>query len=586
MGAMRKDSMKRLVIRAPNWIGDAVMCEPAIRGLRSLFPQAELTLLAKAAVADVFVGYPGLDHIIVYEDKGVHAGLAGKWTLAGTLRQQGFARAVLFQNAFEAAFLTWLADIPRRYGYATDGRAVFLTDPVAVPDPGQLSHQVGYYWNMLRLLGLPGEPPAPTLAMSPDEERVIDERLAAAGIGPDDVVIGINPGSTYGNAKRWLPERFAETARRLAGQLNTHGGTGVAVVILGAKGEEQLGKDIAARVGTRSVVLSGTTTIRELMAVTKRCRMLLTNDTGPMHIAAAYGVPIVAVFGPTDWRTTSPYGQAHAIVREPVDCAPCLLRECPIDHRCMTGVSVDRVYETAIEQMQGLSGSLGLSGASGSNQIHKTNHTNETSRINPTNQTNQTHILSGYTVFLDRDGTLNPDSGYIRSPDQFELFPGVARAMARLKQAGARLIVVTNQSGVARGFLSISDLNAIHAKLGHLLGAADVSLDALYVCPHHPDDACECRKPNTGLIDRAVCERQVDLSRSYVIGDHARDMELAKRVGSRSILVTTGAVLPEQVDGLIVSGLVPDRVASSLADAVDWLVEDARSRRGHESRRS
>jgi len=567
---VRKDSIERLVVRAPNWIGDAVMCEPAIRGLRSLFPRAEVTVLAKAAVADVFIGYLGVDHILLYEDKGVHAGLAGKWTLAGTLRRQRFDLAVLFQNAFEAAFLTWLADIPRRYGYATDGRALFLTDPVAVPDPGLMTHQVGYYWNMLKLLGLSGEAPSPALALLPEEERAMDERLATAGIGSEDILIGINPGSTYGSAKRWLPERFAETARRVARQLDRHAGTRVAVVILGAKGEEPLGRDIAARVETRSVVLSGTTTIRELMAVTKRCQVLLTNDTGPMHIAAAYGVPIVGVFGPTDWRTTSPYGQSDAIVREPVDCAPCLLRECPIDHRCMTGVSVERVYETAMKQLEAVTGSSGLSGLFGA-------------REQSADETNQTNLLEGYTIFLDRDGTLNPDPGYIRSPEQFELFPGVAQAMAKVKQAGARLIVVTNQSGIARGFLSIGDLDAIHAKLNRLLGEAGVSVDAIYFCPHHPDEACECRKPNTGLIDRAVHDWQVDLSRSYVIGDHARDMELAKFVGARSILVTTGAVLPEQVEGLTASGTVPDEVAPSFADAMDWLLEDAKRRRVHES---
>lgn len=566
---MRKDSIKRLVIRAPNWIGDAVMCEPAIRGLRTLFPQAETTLLAKAAVADVFAGYPGVDQILLYDDKGIHAGLAGKWTLAGTLRRMRFDLAVLFQNAFEAAFLTWLAGIPRRYGYATDGRALFLTDPVAVPDPGLLTHQVGYYWNMLTLLGLIGEPPAPALASLPDEERTMAERLASAGIGSDDIIIGINPGSTYGHAKRWLPERFADTARRLAERLREQEGRRAAVVILGAKGEEQLGKDIAARVETRSVVLSGTTTIRELMAVTKRCSVLVTNDTGPMHIAAAYGVPIVAVFGPTDWRTTSPYGQARSIVREPVDCAPCLLRECPIDHRCMTRVSADRVYEAALQAVK----------------VKKfENKRSEGGQELTFERSNFPTPLAGYTIFLDRDGTLNPDSGYIRSPDQFELFPGVAQVMAQLKQAGARLIVVTNQSGVGRGYFSIGDVEAIHAKLDSLLAGVGVSLDAVYLCPHRPDEACDCRKPKTGLIDRAVRERQVDLSRSYVIGDHVRDMELAKRVGSRSILVTTGAIPPQEVEGLIASGIVPDRVASSLAEAADWLMADARNRSVQESR--
>ncbi len=572
---MRKESIRRVLVRAPNWIGDAVMCEPALRGLRSLFSQAELTLLAKGTVAELFVGYTGLNRVLVYDDKGAHAGLAGKWTLAGTLRQHRFDLAVLFQNAFEAAFIAWLAGIPRRYGYLTDGRAVFLTDPVAVPGPHSLTHQVEYYWNVLTPLGLSGSPPSPQLMVSSEEERKMEERLASSGVAPSDLVIGINPGSTYGSAKRWLPDRFAEVAQRLAAHISEEKRTRTAVVILGAKGEESLGTDIAARIQGKSVVLSGATTIRELMAVTKRCRLLITNDTGPMHIAAACGVPVVAVFGPTDWRTTAPYGQERAIVREPVDCAPCLLRECPIDHRCMTRVPVDRVYDTAVKQLAGPSGLSCLSGLSGEVRTGQTDQTDQTDRTDKTDQ-----LLSGYTIFLDRDGTLNPDPGYIRSPDQFELFPGVAQALAKLVRAGARLIVVTNQSGVARGLFSIGELEAVHAKLSRLLGEAGAPLDALYVCPHHPDDSCNCRKPKTGLIDQAVRERAVDLTRSYLIGDHVRDMELAKHVGSRSILVTTGAVLPQQVEGLKASGLAPDWVASSFDEAAEWLLWDAGNRSG------
>jgi len=584
-------SIQRVLVRAPNWIGDAVMCEPALRGLRSLFPQAELTLLAKSSIAELFIAYPGLDRVLVYDDKGMHAGLSGKWSLAGTVRRYRFDLAVLFQNAFEAAFLTWLAGVPRRYGYATDGRTFFLTDPIAVPDRTVPTHQAGYYWNVLKPLGIAGEPPAPTLVVTADEERVLETRLASAGIGSSDIVIGINPGSTYGSAKRWLPDRFAEVAQRLAGRLRQDEGRHVAVVILGAAGEESLGKDIAARVEARSVVLSGATTIRELMAATKRCRLLLTNDTGPMHIAAACGVPVVAVFGPTDWRTTAPYGQEQSVVREPVDCAPCLLRECPIDHRCMTRVSVDRVYDTAVTQLRGSSGLSRLSGAGRTDQTNQTNRTNQIDQTNQKDQTdqinqiNQTNILSGVTVFLDRDGTLNPDLGYIRSPDQFELFPGVLQALARLKQAGARLIVVTNQSGIARGVFSIGDLDAIHLKLRRLLDDAGASLDAIYFCSHHPDDQCNCRKPNTGMIDQAVREQRVDVSRSYLIGDHVRDMELAQRIGSRGILVTTGSVAPQQVQELRTAGLSPHWVASSLADAADWILSDAEGRHAHADER-
>jgi heptosyltransferase-2 len=282
-----------------------------------------------------------------------------------------------------------------------------------------------------------------------------------------------------------------------------------------------------------------------------------------MHIAAAFGVPVVAVFGPTDWRTTAPYGQEQSVVREPVDCAPCLLRECPIDHRCMTRVSVEQVYETALKQ-------LDRQGARGKGQ--GVDGKPLASGLSPRAP------LAGFTVFLDRDGTINPDPGYIRSPDQFELLPGVPQALARLKQAGARLIVVTNQSGIARGLLSVEDLNLVHEKMRRLLDAAGVSLDAIYVCPHHPDDQCDCRKPKTGMIDQAVRERQVDLSRSYFIGDHVQDMQLAKRIGSKGLLVTTGAEEAQARSELAVGGVVADTITESLSDAVEWILADAASR--------
>jgi len=561
-----RDTIKRILVRGPNWLGDAVMCEPALRGLRRLFPGAQIALLVKPAVADLFSGHPALTRVLTYDTNGRHAGLSGKWALAGQLRRQGFDLAVLFQNAFEAAFLTFLAGVPRRYGYATDGRSLLLSDPVAAPDRRTLVHQVRYYWDLLKPLGLTGDPPAPELVVFPEEEQAMAGRFAQGGLTATDVVVGINPGSTYGEAKRWLPERFAEVTERLCRTIRESREQQVGVVIFGAKGEERLGHEIAARLPSRSLVLSGATTIRELMAAVKRCAMLLTNDTGPMHIASAFQVPVVAIFGPTDWRTTSPFGSAHAIVRQPVDCAPCLLRECPIDHRCMTRVSVDQVYEAATKQLSGLSGSSGVSGS---------NQTNQTNEIN---QINQTNVLDGVTVFLDRDGTLNYDPGYLKVAAELKLLAGVGPALARLKGAGARLVVVTNQSGVGRGFVTLKDLEAIHARLQGLLEQEDAALDAIYFCPHHPDAGCRCRKPNVGMVERAVSELQLDLRHSYVIGDHARDIQLAHRVGAKAILITTALVDAQALDMLKTEQAMPDAVAKSMAEAVDWILEDVKTR--------
>ncbi len=542
-------ALKRVLLRGPNWIGDAVMCEPAISAVRRLFPQAELTLLVKPAVAELFTGHPDVSHILVYDDRGQHAGLTGKWRLANAMRRGRFDLAILFQNAFEAALLTFLAGIPCRYGYATDGRRLLLSDPVPRPGRGAISHQVEYYLGMLRPLGCEEPAASPRLVLFREEETAMAKRLAESGISGAELLIGLNPGSTYGGAKRWLPERFAETADRLAGQLNAK------VLIVGARGEEPLAQAIAGRITSKTVILSGKTSVRELMAAVKRCAVVVTNDTGPMHIAAAFGVPVVAVFGPTDWRTTAPFGTGHALVRQPVDCSPCLLRECPIDHRCMTRVTVDEVVQAAVVQM-----AAKQADASG------TQHA----------ALNTQHLpLHGVTVFLDRDGTTNRDTGYIKTPDELQIFPGAVEAVARLKQAGARVVMITNQSGVGRGLCSIETLGAIHAKLRAVFDAGGAPFDGLYYCPHHPDDGCACRKPGTVMVERAVADLGLDLSHAYVVGDQRRDIDLARRIGAKGILVTTGPTSAQALEELRQEVAVPDYVATDLGQAVTWLFGDA-----------
>ena len=556
---MRKEGIRRIVVRGPNWLGDAVMCEPALSQVRTLFPQAEITLLVKPGIADLLAQHPEVNRTLVYDDRGRHAGLVGKWTLAGVLRRHRFDLAILFQNAFEAALISFLAGIPRRFGYATDGRTLLLTDPVTVPPRTAQRHQVEYYWDLLKPLGGHGPAPAPRLFVTPDESALIAGRLADAGIGPSDPVIGVNPGSTYGHAKRWLPDRYAEVVNRAVTDVQGRSGARVGVAILGAKGEEPLGKAIADQIKTRTVVCSGQTTVRELMALVKRCQLFLTNDTGPMHVAAAFKVPLVAVFGPTDWQTTSPFGVDAQLVRQPVSCAPCLLRECPIDHRCMTGVTVEQVYDAVVQHLPLVAPPPAVDPAPPTPGLTSTS-------------------LAGVTVFLDRDGTLNVDTGYVKSPDDFTVLPGVGAALARLKQAGARLVVVTNQSGLGRGYFSSRDLEAIHSKLRLVLAEDGVTLDGLYFCPHHPDDHCNCRKPARGMIDRAHAELKVDLSRAYVIGDSIRDIELAKQVGARSLLVMTGPSSAEALADLTVRDLPPDYVAEGLSQAVDWIVAHATHR--------
>jgi len=561
------ESIRQILVRGPNWIGDAVMSEPALVAIRGVFPSAEIALLVKPVIAELLNGHPAVDRVVIYEDRGRHAGLSGKWGLAQALRRERFDLAILFQNAFEAALLAFLAGIPIRYGYATDGRGWLLSAPVARPDRNTIGHQVQYFLSLLKPLGVTAPARAPRLFLAEREEAECSQRLAEVGIAESDRLLGLNPGSTYGSAKRWLPERFAETADRLLREQVGRGERVERVVIVGARGEEGLGEAIANRMQVKPIVLSGRTTIRELMAVIKRCSLFITNDTGPMHIAAAFGVPVVAVFGPTDSRATAPFGNEHSVVRHPVECAPCLLRECPIDHRCMTRVTVDDVFSAAAKSFVAKS----------------ENPRSESLDLTTFRPSDFSTPLQGVTVFLDRDGTLNRDSGYVKTTDGMELLPGAVEAVAHLNRAGARVVVVTNQSGIGRGFLTIEALEAIHARLRALLEAGGATLDAIYYCPHHPDDGCVCRKPGTALIDLAASELGLDLSRVVVVGDQRRDVELARRIGARSVLVTTGPTSLESLASLSGDGLAPDYVAAGLVEAVDWILRDATRGSGHEA---
>jgi heptosyltransferase-2 len=328
----------RILIRATNWVGDAVMSLPALHAVRERFPQAHIAVLARPWVADIYVRETFADEIILYTAGKGWRDIGGKLRLASELRHKRFDTAILLPNAFDAAALAWLARIPRRIGYNRDVRGWLLTDAIDVPESGP--HQRFYYLELLRRAGLIERVPYSEMirlggaAAAAEAGRV---RFAELGW---TVVTGVSPGAAFGTAKRWLPERFAEAAARI----------GSPVALFGSKDERALCESIAAKLGELPVHnFAGQTSLREFIDLAAACRVFLTNDSGAMHIASALGVPTVAIFGATDHVATGPTGPLARIVREPVDCSPCLLRECPIDHRCMTGVSAEQVAQTALD---------------------------------------------------------------------------------------------------------------------------------------------------------------------------------------------------------------------------------------------
>jgi heptosyltransferase-2 len=329
----------RILVRAANWVGDAVMSLPALRAIRARFPEAHIAVLARPWVADLYAREPFADQVIPYTAGRGAKDLAGKWRAAADLRARKFDCAILLQNAFEAAALAWLARIPRRIGYDRDGRGRLLTDAVPVPRPGEIGrHQRFYYLELLRRAGVLSGFPAD------DTVRLVGVARDAGG----EAWVGVSPGAAFGSAKRWPPERFAEAAVEVASNV------GAPVALFGSADERLLCEQVESLIAGRARVVNfaGQTSLRQFIDLAAACRVFLTNDSGAMHIASALGVPTVAVFGATDDAATGPAGERSRIVREPVDCSPCLLRECPIDHRCMTRVAAGRVAREALELLK------------------------------------------------------------------------------------------------------------------------------------------------------------------------------------------------------------------------------------------
>jgi heptosyltransferase-2 len=331
MRTLGKSNNRKILVRTPNWIGDAVMSTPALGAIRAAFPASEIVVAANPVVAELMSPHPFCDRVIVFDKRGAHRGAAGLWRFSRRLASERFDLAILLQNALGAAIMAVLAGIKSRAGYRTDGRGGLLTHGVGVSGEALKLPHVRYYLNMLAGLGI--EP----AGLEPRLQCTAEENRWAAGVLGAGRWAAINPGAAYGSAKRWYPERFAQVADALVSDF------GYQVVLVGGPGEAAIGSEIASKMREAARNMIAGTSVRELMALLARVDLVVTNDSGPMHVAAAFGRPVAALFGPTDHRVTSPSGSRLFLVRKETECAPCLKRECPRDHRCMADITVEDV---------------------------------------------------------------------------------------------------------------------------------------------------------------------------------------------------------------------------------------------------
>jgi heptosyltransferase-2 len=507
---------KNLLVRGVNWIGDSVMSLPALKALRKAMPEAKISLLVKPWVSPLFEKDPNIDEIIIYGDE--YKGIMGKIKLSRMLNKKKFCSAILFQNAFDAALITFFSGIKERAGYNMDSRGPLLTTAVPVPQNKGKVHQINYYLNLLDKLGINAGYSDPYISLT------LDERLEARKFLQDmkRPILGINPGATYGSAKRWFPERFAEIANWFISD------TGGSAIIFGGKSEVDIADEIYKkaipefRTSHSLISFAGKTSLRELISLISECDVFLTNDSGPLHIAYAVRTPMVAIFGSTDPVLTGPPTGGdennHVVIKPDLSCSPCFERTCKNnDMRCMYAILSDDVY-------------YGIK------------------KILPDKP----------AVFFDRDGTLCRDAGYINKYDDFQIFEDIDKVKL-LKEKGFKLIGITNQSGIAKGIVNegfVKEINSVFIK--------QYGFDDFYYCPHNPDDHCPCRKPEPGMLLRARVKHRIDLKKSFVVGDKEADIFLARAVGARGILVKTGESKESEY---------ADFIAKDLKEAVDWILE-------------
>jgi len=370
-------SAQRILVRGTNWLGDAVMTTPALLRLREEFPDAHITLLCPDKLADLWLRHPAVNETISFAPN------EGFFAIGKKLRSGKYELALVLPNSPRSAIESWLAGIPRRIGYARPWRNLFLTQAIApradavsmrkrsvaeiktlisnLPTPNfQLptaAHQIHEYLHLAAALGANPEPLAPQLTVTPEEIETAVKKFGLETIAQP--IFGLNPGAEYGPAKRWPPEKFVAAAREIQKRTNC------TWLIFGGAGDMAIANQIESAIlaapkqgedrrTPRSELfnLSGKTTLRGLMALLKLCRVLLTNDTGPMHVAAALGTPVIVPFGSTSPELTGPGlpgNPSNRLLKSDAPCSPCFLRECPIDFRCMNGISVERVVEAVLE---------------------------------------------------------------------------------------------------------------------------------------------------------------------------------------------------------------------------------------------
>jgi len=342
MDSLRGLEPRNIIVRMPNWIGDLVMATPILHDLRRAYPKARITAMCRSPICELLREDPEIDELFCFSKVSRFSRRMERRSVIDKLRGGSYDLGVLLTHSLSSAWWFWLGKVQNRLGYECNGRKFLLTHSLPFPHNIQNQHLVTTYKMLLEPLGIEVSETAPRLYLSSKEVQDARVLLSRHGVPEGALIVGINPGATYGSAKCWLPERFREVTNRLLKDKEIY------VVYFGDQATAGLVKEICSGLESRVINLAGMTSLRELSSLISHCDVLVTNDSGPMHIADAIGTPIVALFGSTSEIVTGPF-KAATLIHKHVECSPCYQRTCPIDFRCMKRIQADEVYEAIIK---------------------------------------------------------------------------------------------------------------------------------------------------------------------------------------------------------------------------------------------
>lgn len=335
------ESFQNILVRMPNWIGDLVMATPILTDLRKAYPQATITAMCVSPLSDLLLQDQDIQELFSFRrPSNSFLRREDQRNITEKMTRGNYDAVFLLTQSFSSAWWAWLAGIPRRIGYRGHFRRFLLTDAIALPQ--KTMHQVDVYKSLLVPFGIPKSQTAPRLYFTQKELGHGLELLAQRGFVKQSLLIGIHPGASYGSAKCWPVKKFRDVVVQLLSQTTAH------IVILGGVETIPLAREICLDLPSRVINLAGLTSLRELAVIIQLCQVFVVNDSGPMHIGAALGVKLVALFGSTNPSCTAPYGQQEAVIYKKVSCSPCMKRVCPIDFKCMEQIGVEEVVQKVL----------------------------------------------------------------------------------------------------------------------------------------------------------------------------------------------------------------------------------------------